>query len=180
MNYSKQNFLKILIWGSWIVCEMGHWQKYWLICSTVLPNNIVFCSARLYRYIWRNLRDFFLRLLTSLAVNKWRGSIWTNGTNLWYIYWNRDKLNKAHRGFLIIKLLHCDAVWLDRLWLCYQHMMQNAWEGICYMGCAGIIFGMRPANERRRCIVTSSLIGWTPTQNDPWVCVSGTSVIFTI
>ena len=24
------------------------------------------------------------------------------------------------------------------------------------------------ANERRRCIVTSSLIGWTHTQYDPW------------
>ena len=30
----------------------------------------------------------------------------------------------------------------------------------------GIIFCMRPANERRRYIVTSSLIGWAHTQND--------------
>ena len=27
----------------------------------------------------------------------------------------------------------------------------------------GISLGMRPANERRRCIVTTSLIGWTHT-----------------
>ena len=32
----------------------------------------------------------------------------------------------------------------------------------------GIILCMRPANERRRYIVTSSLIGWAPTYNDPW------------
>ena len=32
---------------------------------------------------------------------------------------------------------------------------------------AGIILCMRPANERRRYIVTSSLIGWAHTQNDP-------------
>ena len=32
---------------------------------------------------------------------------------------------------------------------------------------AGIILWMRPANERRRYIVTSSLIGWAHTQNDP-------------
>ena len=32
----------------------------------------------------------------------------------------------------------------------------------------GIILCMRPANERRRYIVTSSLIGWAHTQNDPW------------
>ena len=34
---------------------------------------------------------------------------------------------------------------------------------------SGIILRMHPANERWRCIVTSSLIGWAHTQNDPWV-----------
>ena len=33
----------------------------------------------------------------------------------------------------------------------------------------GIILCMRPANERRRYIVTSSLIGWVHTQNDPCI-----------
>ena len=33
---------------------------------------------------------------------------------------------------------------------------------------SGIILCMRPANERRRYIVTSFLIGWTHIQNDPW------------
>ena len=32
----------------------------------------------------------------------------------------------------------------------------------------GIILYMRRANERRRYIVTSSLIGWAHLQNDPW------------
>ena len=32
---------------------------------------------------------------------------------------------------------------------------------------SGIILWMRPANERRRYIVTSALIGWAHTQNDP-------------
>ena len=31
-----------------------------------------------------------------------------------------------------------------------------------------IIFHMRPASESRRYNVTSSLIGWVHTQNDPW------------
>ena len=34
--------------------------------------------------------------------------------------------------------------------------------------CSGVILGMGSANERRRYIVTSSLIGWADTQNDPW------------
>ena len=33
---------------------------------------------------------------------------------------------------------------------------------------AAVILSMCPANERRRGIVTSSLIGWAHTQNDPW------------
>ena len=33
---------------------------------------------------------------------------------------------------------------------------------------AGIILCMHPANERRRYIVTSSLIGWVQIQNDLW------------
>ena len=33
---------------------------------------------------------------------------------------------------------------------------------------AGIILCMRPANERRRYSVTSSLIGWAHAQNAPW------------
>ena len=32
----------------------------------------------------------------------------------------------------------------------------------------GIILCMHPANERRRYIVTSPLIGWVHTQNEPW------------
>ena len=38
----------------------------------------------------------------------------------------------------------------------------------------GIILCMCQANERRRYIVTSSIIGWAHTQNDPWIPGSGT------
>ena len=36
----------------------------------------------------------------------------------------------------------------------------------------GIMSHMCPANERRRYNVTSSLIGWAHTQNDPWLQLS--------
>ena len=42
---------------------------------------------------------------------------------------------------------------------------------------AGIILGMGSANERRY-IVTSSLIGWAHTQNDP--CLSRTYSLLTL
>ena len=32
----------------------------------------------------------------------------------------------------------------------------------------GLILGLRPANERRRYKVTTSLIGWAQTWNQPW------------
>ena len=35
--------------------------------------------------------------------------------------------------------------------------------------CSGIILCMHPANERRHCIVTATLIDWAHTQNDPCV-----------
>ena len=41
---------------------------------------------------------------------------------------------------------------------CPYHVDQNT----------GIILGMGSANERRRYNVTSSLIGWAHTHNDPW------------
>ena len=33
----------------------------------------------------------------------------------------------------------------------------------CNMGLTGLILGLRPANERRRYFVTTSLIGWAQT-----------------
>ena len=36
------------------------------------------------------------------------------------------------------------------------------------VGAPGVILCMRPANERRRCNVTSSLTGWAHSQNDRW------------
>ena len=43
-------------------------------------------------------------------------------------------------------------------------------RGFIVLYFAGIISCMRPANERRRYIVTSSLIGWAHTQISPWFC----------
>ena len=39
---------------------------------------------------------------------------------------------------------------------------------LCNINQSGILLCMRPANERRRYNVTSSLIGWAHPQNDPW------------
>ena len=36
---------------------------------------------------------------------------------------------------------------------------------------SGLILGLCPANERHRCKVTLSLIGWAQTYNQPWECL---------
>ena len=45
-----------------------------------------------------------------------------------------------------------------------SRITHNPWKSL-YL--KGIILGMHPANERRRYTVTSPLIGWAHTQNDP-------------
>ena len=46
------------------------------------------------------------------------------------------------------------------------------WNDITCADTLGIILCMRPANERRRYIVTPSLIGWAHTQTDHWFWIS--------
>ena len=40
---------------------------------------------------------------------------------------------------------------------------------VCRSSISGIILGMGATNESRRYVVTSALIGWAHTQNDPWI-----------
>ena len=60
-------------------------------------------------------------------------------------------------------------------WFCSRKCSESNHEQSCHflggsrVGITGIILCVRPANERRRYIVTSSLIGWVHTQNNPWI-----------
>ena len=45
----------------------------------------------------------------------------------------------------------------------------NNWTGKRDDKSAGVILGLRPANERRRYKVTPSLIGWAQTKNQPFI-----------
>ena len=54
---------------------------------------------------------------------------------------------------------------------CHQatcHYMSQCWPRSMWPYASGVILCMRPANERRRYNVTSSLIGLAHTQNEPW------------
>ena len=74
-----------------------------------------------------------------------------------------DKIWYATRSCLIPCLFDAKKwAWHTNIYQCNKNM----W----YKHGTGIIWGMRPANERRRYNVTSSLIGCTHTHNDPWWC----------
>ena len=45
---------------------------------------------------------------------------------------------------------------------------------------AGLIVGLRPANERHRYKVTPSLIGWVQTQNQPWHAIMLSDPLFSL
>ena len=75
---------------------------------------------------------------------------------------------------LIPKIQTC--VWLVRFHRCYEKINQSDWTHLTHVSWLRDImdlFHMRPANERRRYIVTSSLIGRVHTQNDPRVMRGG-------
>ena len=44
-------------------------------------------------------------------------------------------------------------------------------EGDLSAGSAGVILRLRPASERRRYFVTTSLIGWAQISDQPWICM---------
>ena len=80
---------------------------------------------------------------------------------------------------MLRRFLFVTAIWCVQAFKSMQHMKGHFTSPMWCTGCFGlwilqhgewlvIILCMRPANERRRCIGTSSLIGWAHTWNDPW------------
>ena len=79
-------------------------------------------------------------------------------------------ISMAKRNTAVTPLLmhwsYCSLA-ISRRWL---DMYSNcSWLQVSDFQSAGIILCMGSANERRRYNVTSSLIGWVHSQNDPWV-----------
>ena len=69
-----------------------------------------------------------------------------------FVYIDDDRINACHRDFVCCVLFTSESkIGVDP-------------EGVTT---AGVILCMRPANERRRYNVTSSLIDWVHAQNDP-------------
>ena len=68
-----------------------------------------------------------------------------------------------------IALSNLSVFWSNEGRVLFHHLSFTV-EHVDHVGTnlVGIILHMRPAIERRRCIVTSSLIGWAHAQFDPY------------
>ena len=80
--------------------------------------------------------------------------------------------------FSLISLIAKIQTWVGqiRFHRCYEKINQSDWTPLTHVSWLRDImdlFHMHPANERRRYIVTSSLIGRVHTQNDTWVMRGG-------
>ena len=95
---------------------------------------------------------------TSCLIKKVPVYIWAEPvtSEIIFVEWWWHTLIKIKEHFIYFQTLTLEVRWyLDKSRLCLNHII---WIILC----------MRPANERRRYNVTSSLIGWAHTQNDPW------------
>ena len=75
--------------------------------------------------------------------------------------WSDSSIKRLITASEAITWCQCCMLW--------KHLKWNT-QSIKFL-LAGIILGVGLANERRRYIVTSSLIGWAHTENDPWLVI---------
>ena len=82
----------------------------------------------------------------------------------WFVAWGHQDISWTNVDFslrLCSICLRAISLQVFKLLFCIMGLKLNQ--------SAGLILGLRPANERRRYKVTSSLIGWAQTWNQPWV-----------
>ena len=88
-------------------------------------------------------------LKTSTDKGYYRRSLWSFSV--------KNPSSQSHTNILRVSLRYIPR----------YHIKYRLFTFLCHVY-AGIILSMRLANERWRCIVTPSLIGWAHIQDDPW------------
>ena len=89
--------------------------------------------------------------------------IWCN------LYWRFGRIYEIIEMVINFIKLCWDQCWLG---------MRKSGQLYFYHSIPGILLCMLPSNERRRYVVTSSLIGWAHTQNENNPCIQTWSLIF--
>ena len=122
------------------------------------------------------------------TMKSWNGSVfskilkitWSVFSKILTITWPvfSKILNEHRRVRPWVRDVRCH-LWVRKVWpvrkhyLCPDHVVCNVTFLLSHVtkesNNTGIILYMRPANERRRYIVMSSLFCWAHIQNDPWL-----------
>ena len=147
----------------WLQRSQGHYQQwYWLLYVLYechLPQGRIFITLPTsYLKCWKMIKKNYVSLQkTSTNNGLTMAHHWLQISGLEAGSCQPDKLKWAS---LLVKY--------QRL---ISELNKKLFRWLQYRWLTGIILCMPPANERRRYNVTSSLIGWVHTQNNPWVWV---------
>ena len=99
----------------------------------------------------------------ALMADEFSAQISSNAQNV-TIWWRH---HVHHTSLCIVVNLHSDNTGFKKYSRFYLHLSWTSTSGYNCMYYTGQTLGLRPANERRRYFVTTSLIGWVQALNQP-------------
>ena len=121
------------------------------------------------RYIFRILQsNITLAYKWEIAIDVAVISLWGNAA-IWCLYWHIWNIwFKLGNGVFDSK---CPFRYWMLLFCYYRNRFSSSRWGLVHVAGVGIIVWRSSANERRRYVVTSALLGWAHTHNDPCLLV---------
>ena len=144
---------------SCMVCVRSCWANISSVYVKYFPNKCNVCATK------------STRLLTPMRTGwphvcrKFAASPFFNPINCRTCYKNCFTPNDHEGNFLIsMECLRNVTTW--KMEYSYKYCLDISLHYtavLCGIGIAGLVLGLRPANERRRYFVTTSLIGWAQT-----------------
>ena len=116
---------------------------------------------KIFFFIWHcnwNEKVILMKFLSMAALKVVTDNL---RCNQWWKFHQNDDIFVS---VFILKWVPCHQRWTSAMSVLTCHSQKP-----CQPGSVGIISCMHPANERWCYTVTSSLIGWVHTYNDPWI-----------
>ena len=147
------------------VCPLDHakWGTAELGSHSQPCRRNAMCISHTFSYLLKNICNSGMILYNIICLlQKICRRKWFQYMNAWAL---RTRFCETAKSLFVCKMTSKgkhDKFWkhTQRLWFSNKIGLRYAW----------IILGMGTANKRWGYHVTSSLIGWACTQNDPWVC----------
>ena len=139
-----------------------------MIWAMFTGNILIGCE----RGVYMTIMYFALKLYIFLPIYSSIHQNWEYNVESWYRY-NQMLMPEIYPKSIVCRPVdsYNASVWYELL-VCFPI---PSWKDVslrhdhwCMYMWAALILGLRPANERRRYFVTTSLIGWAQAKNQPW------------